>query len=374
LDISNDENAGTGIKNPPKPKKTLFSNSLINWYKKHHRKLPWRNTKDPYKILVSEFMLQQTVVKTVIPYYRRWLRQFPDIKSLSLSPQQKVLRAWQGLGYYLRAKNLHKTAQIIQKKYRGKVPDDYESLSSLPGIGPYTASAVLSLAYDKSYPVIDANVRRVLMRLKRYKQKPDPKLDKELLLFIQPYLPKSGMGEFNQALMELGATVCTSKNPACLNCPITNFCAAYKKGEQEIIPLPKNNISKKIEAVVGIIKKDDRFLIQKRPASGLLADLWEFPGGKRKDSESVLETLHREIKEETNLKVTGERYLTAVNHAYTQFRVKLHAYECFVTDYSDLESSTEIIWVTLKEMEKYPFPSGSVKIIKYLKELYSDQL
>lgn len=350
-----------------------FSKSLINWYRDHHRNLPWRKTKDPYKILVSEVMLQQTGVKTVIPYYRRWLKLFPDIRSLSLSSQQSVLRAWQGLGYYQRAKNLHAAAKIIHKKYDGKVPDDYETLTSLPGIGPYTTAAVLSLAYDKSYPVIDANIRRILMRLKRHKDKPDPKHDKKLMLFIRPYFPKNGMGEFNQALMELGATVCTPKNPACLKCPIIYFCSSYQKGEQEIIPVPKKKFSKKIEAVVGVIRKEDTFLIQKRPASGLLADLWEFPGGKRRPNETIIETLHREIKEELNRDVTGERYLTTVNHAYTHFRVKLHAYECFLSDYPSTKNNKKIKWVSLKDMESYPFPSGSVKIIKHLEVIYSDQ-
>ena len=217
------------------------------------------------------------------------------------------------MGYYRRAKNLHKTAKILQAKYRGKVPDDYETLSSLPGIGPYTTAAVLSLAYGKPYPVIDANVRRILMRLKRYKHKSDSKHDKILLSFIRPYLPEERMGEFNQALMELGAMVCTPKNPVCLICPITDFCSAYQYGEQEIIPLPLKKSSQKIEAVVGIIRKEDKFLIQKRPSSGLLADLWEFPGGKRRPEETLIEALKREIKEETGMDVIAADYMITVD-------------------------------------------------------------
>ena len=361
------------MKNISKTRKTVFLRYLIDWYTHHQRKLPWRNSKDPYKILVSEIMLQQTTVKTVIPYYQHWIELFPDIKALCLASLQHVLRAWQGLGYYQRAKNLHKTAKIIQAEYEGKIPDDYETLSSLPGIGPYTTAAVLSMAYNKSYPVIDANVRRILMRLNRYKHKSDSKHDKILLSFIHPYLPEEGMGEFNQALMELGAVVCTPKNPACLTCPITDFCCAYQYGEQEIIPLPKKKSSQKIEAVVGIIRKDLKFLIQKRPASGLLADLWEFPGGKRRPEESRVETLVREIKEEIGMDVTEANHLTTVDHSYTDFRVKLHAFECTLSENPDIESNTNLKWVTLKEMEKYPFPSGSVKIIKYLVDIYSGQ-
>jgi A/G-specific adenine glycosylase len=352
-------------------RKKIFLKALRDWYSFHHRKLPWRNTKDPYKILVSEIMLQQTTVKTVIPYYQRWMDLFPNMKALSLASLQSVLRAWQGLGYYQRAKNLHKTAKIIQAKYRGEVPDDYEMLSSLPGIGPYTTAAVLSLAYGKAHQVIDANVRRILMRLKRYKYKSDSKHDKTLLSFIQPFLPEEGMGEFNQAMMELGAVVCTPKNPACLLCPITDFCSAYQYGEQEIIPLPKKKFSHKIEAVVGIIRKDDKFLIQKRPASGLLADLWEFPGGKRRPEETQVEALVREIKEEIGMDVIAANFLTMVEHAYTDFRVKLQAFECTLSENPDAKNNTNLKWVTLKEMEEYPFPSGSVKIIKYLADIHS---
>jgi len=361
------------MKSISKTRKAVFLRSLIDWYSHHQRKLPWRITKDPYRILVSEIMLQQTTVKTVIPYYQRWMTLFPDIKTLSLASEQRVLKTWQGLGYYRRAKNLHKTAKMIQVKYRGKIPDDYKTLSLLPGIGPYTTAAVLSMAYNKPYPVIDANVRRILMRLNRFKHISDSKQDKILLSFIQPYLPEEGMGQFNQALMELGAMVCTPKNPVCLTCPITDFCAAYKFGEQEVIPLPKKKSSQKIEAVVGIIRKADKFLIQKRPSSGLLADLWEFPGGKRQPEETLIEALKREIKEETGMDVIAADHMITVDHAYTDYKVKLHAFECVVSHDPDKVKYHRSKWVTLKEMEQYPFPSGSVKIIKHLTETPSDQ-
>ncbi|MBN2246189.1 MAG: (deoxy)nucleoside triphosphate pyrophosphohydrolase, partial [Candidatus Aminicenantes bacterium] len=160
---------------------------------------------------------------------------------------------------------------------------------------------------------------------------------------------------------------------ACLKCPIIDFCSSYVKGEQEIIPIPKKKASVKIEAVVGIIRNAEKFLIQKRPAHGLLADLWEFPGGKRKPGETLIQTLHREIKEELNRGVKEENYLITVDHAYTHFRVKLHAFECVLADYPDSEDSKNIKWVSLKEMRSFPFPSGSVKIIRHLEKIYSDQ-
>jgi len=239
-------------------KKALFQSlprRLVLWYRKHHRKLPWRETNDPYKVWISEVMLQQTTVPAVIPYYKKWLKLFPDVKSLSRAPLQKVLKAWQGLGYYQRAKNLHLAARAICHKFRGKIPSDYGELKNLPGFGPYTAAAVASFAFNKPYPVVDANVRRVLMRLMGLRSEAGAKNDKALLRFLEPFLPLKKMGIFNQAMMELGSQVCRPKNPLCLLCPVREFCRAFKEGTQEIIPFPKKRAYRKVEAVVGIIQR-----------------------------------------------------------------------------------------------------------------------
>lgn len=344
-----------------------FQKNLFRWYERHHRTLPWRESADPYKIWISEVMLQQTSVQTVLPYYAKWLQTFPSVQDLSQAPLQKILKTWQGLGYYQRAKNLHKASRIIMNEFKGRIPQEYEKLKKLPGFGPYITAAVLSLAFDKPFPVVDANVRRVLMRLKGARGEANPKNDKGLLDFLTPYFPQKKSGVFNQAMMELGALVCRPKNPSCLLCPLNDFCQAFKDGKQEVIPFPKKRNYRKIETVVAVIRKNGKFLIQKRPPQGLLADLWEFPGGKRKSGETLEEALHREIKEELHTEVQAEKFLIRVQHAYTQFQVTLYAYECRLKNMPRLNKNLHR-WVTLRGMKRYPFPSGSAKIIKHMEQ------
>ena len=349
-----------------------FSTRLIQWYKKNFRPLPWRQTKNPYLIWISEIMLQQTTVQSVIPYYKNWIEIFPDIKTLSTAPLQKVLRTWQGLGYYQRARNLHAASKIIVKSFKGEIPKNYDVLRKLPGFGPYTTAAVLSLAYNLPYPVIDANVRRILMRLTGFEKEASARYDKILLEFLHPLLPEKNFGLFNQALMELGAKLCRPKNPACLLCPFPENCEAFSMGKQEVIPRPKKKNYKKIEAVVGLIKNKNKFLIQKRPARGLLAGLWEFPGGKIKSGETQKQALQREIREELNCEVQSADFLVTVQHAYTHFQVTLHAFECKLTQIPSLKNDCQR-WVTLKSIHNYPLPSGSVKIIRFLENLKRDK-
>jgi len=316
-------------------------------------------------------MLQQTTVAAVIPFYNRWMELFPDVKTLSRAPLQKVLKAWEGLGYYQRAKNLHKAAGKIWDDYEGHIPADIEHLKALPGLGPYTTAALLSFAFDLPYPVVEANVRRVLMRVMglRVKKVPD---DKVFLTFLKPLLPRKNSSLFNQALMELGALVCKPRNPLCLPCPIIDFCKAFEAGEQEIIPPPKKRSTKKIDAVIAVIQKEEKYLIQKRPPEGLLADLWEFPGGKKKGRESYVQALHRETAEELGARIKKSRLLTKVKHFYTQFEVTLRAYECTLEKSPSLEKDKHR-WVTLKGMRRYPFPSGSAKIVRFLEEKEKSQ-
>ncbi|MBF0523316.1 MAG: A/G-specific adenine glycosylase [Candidatus Omnitrophica bacterium] len=341
-----------------------FSKKLILWYRHNKRALPWRDTKDPYKIWISEIMLQQTTVSTVIPYYLRWIKKFPTVQSVAKAPEQAILRLWQGLGYYSRVKNIKKTAELVCKTFEGKIPDEYEKLRKLPGFGPYTTGAVLSIAFEKRFPIVDANVRRVIMRILALKGYADTHKDKNIYSFLDKVLPYNNLSDFNQGLMELGALICKSKNPQCILCPLKSGCKAYKQGTQEIIPQLKEKIIHNVDAVIAIIAKKDKYLIQKRPAKGLLADLWEFPGGKVEKGENIREALDREISEELQTKIVNAEHFLNATHFYTQFRVKLHVFKC-QTETCPEETPTRK-WVTLKQIQQYPFPSGSVKIIEKL--------
>lgn len=341
-----------------------FSQDLNRWYSKHKRDLPWRRTKDAYKIWVSEIMLQQTTVNAVIPYYERWIKTFPTIHDLAKAPLQSVLKQWQGLGYYNRVKNLHKAASMLIDQHKGLLPKDPIAIRSLPGFGPYTTGSVLSIAYDIPLTIIDANVRRLVMRLLALPGFADTKQDIKINEFLLKVLPARNVGDFNQALMELGALVCRTKEPLCTLCPVSKYCQAFKQGKQEIIPQPKKKIIKDIQAVIAIIKKGDRYFIQKRPSKGLLADLWEFPGGKIKAGESKKQALVRELKEEMGGRLKSSKHLFDVTHFYTQFRVNLSVFACVLP--KEPKTDTTHKWVSFKDFSKYPMPSGSAKIIENL--------
>ncbi len=310
-------------------------------------------------------MLQQTTVNAVIPYYTRWFDLFPDLQTLASSSLRKVLKAWEGLGYYQRARNLHSAARLIRRKHRGRVPDRYEDLIVLPGVGPYIAAAVLSIAFGKPFPVLDANVRRVGMRLYAIRGKAAARLDALLIDRFRSLIPARSGGDFNQALMELGALVCRPANPACLLCPVQGSCLAYKRGEQEVIPAPKKRSYQRIETVVGIVRRNGRFLIQQRPPLGLLAGFWEFPGGKREKGETLRQALRREFREELGVRVRNERLLLKVKHAYTRFQVELSAYECELEGMLKPSGGVQR-WVAVGALKRYPFPSGSAKIVRFL--------
>ena len=350
------------------PSKTL-QKKLLTWYEKEKREMPWRNDLNPYRILVSEFMLQQTQVNTVIPYFERWMKSFPTLKKLAQAQESTVLKHWEGLGYYSRARNLKKTAQIILKDYSGKVPDSMDEILKLPGIGRYTAGAILSIAYGQKVPVLDGNVKRVLSRIFLLKENGSNRQSENILwMTINSLLPETGSGDFNQAFMELGATVCLPKNPLCLLCPLKQNCKAQKTGEQDLYPPRKQKTPPiKIEVSAAVILRRKKIYIQKRKVGGLMGGLWEFPGGKFEPGESAEQCLNREIKEEMGIALHIDEKLMTVKHSYTRFRVTLHVFLCRIR--SGRVSPTqcdEWVWVKREELDTYSFPAANVKIIKNL--------
>ena len=354
----------------PFPRAAEFVRRLLAWYKIHHRQLPWRRTADPYRIWISEVMLQQTTVEAVIPYYRRWMKHFPSLKALARAPLPRVLKIWQGLGYYQRARNLREAARRVVRDNGGRLPRSYKDLARLPGIGPYTAAAVLSFSFGQALPVVEANVRRVMMRLLRLPGRASAELDKKLKSQLEKIMPARQAGQFNQALMELGALICRPSSPRCLACPVKTHCEAYSRGEQEVIPVPLKREVHRLTAAVAVIRRDGKVLIQKRPEKGLLAGLWEFPGGKVERGETPAQALRREIKEELGIVLKSVTFLAKVKHAYTKYLVDLHA---FLTEPAEIPrlnvGGGRRRWVSPTELRRFAFPSGSARIMDALEKL-----
>lgn len=250
-----------------------FAADLLDWYEAHRRRLPWRETSDPYRIWVAEVMLQQTRTEKVKAYYERFLEAFPTVKDLARAPLDRVLKMWEGLGYYARARNLRRAAELIVKRHGAQIPDNRAELLELPGIGSYTAGAILSIAYNREEPVLDGNVRRVLSRVLLVEEDPR-RAEGKLQRAMKALIPSGRARGFNQAMMELGATVCLPRSPRCDACPVGAFCRARRHGRQDELPLkPQTATRPHQEAAVGLIWKDDKLLISRRPEQGLLGGL-----------------------------------------------------------------------------------------------------
>ena len=296
-------------------------------------------------------MLQQRRVETVIPYFERWMQLFPTVAALAKATEREVLNAWEGLGYYSRARNLHKAAKVMLKDYGGKLPNDLTELIKLPGIGRYTVGAIASIAFGMDEPALDGNLKRVYARLFDVDEPVDSSIGEKLLWDVaRQNLPKRKAGDFNQALMDLGATICIPKNPRCLICPLMETCKARMNGTQELRPVrkPKKSVPHYVHAA-GVIIRKGRVLLSQRPADGLLGGMWEFPNGRvdgdpAGDIEKVLKSGYR-------LKVQKKEALGVVHHAYTHFKVSVHVFCC---DFSSMLNKQNLKWVLLKKLDDYP--------------------
>ncbi len=348
-------------------KSLSFSERLLHWYDREARNLPWRGTKDPYRIWLSEVMLQQTQVETVIPYYEKWLAQFPTLESVACAERDELLKVWEGLGYYSRCRNFHEACRLVKKSHSGEIPMNWSDFRALPGVGDYTAAAVLSIAFQQAHPVVDGNVRRVMARMLSYSEP----TENGVALFkgrLAELLNSDRPGDFNQAMMELGSEVCKHSKPRCSDCPVARTCQSKQDGTVGKFPVKSVKKSRPHRTVVaGIIWRGKKFLIQKRPAEGLLGGLWEFPGGKVEKGESLRDALIREIQEETGLAVEEGKKVGAVDHAYTHFSITLHLYHCRALNCSQFHRGNQRRrWISPDERSEFAFPRATHKLFKIL--------
>lgn len=334
-----------------------FVPGLLAWFRQNGRILPWRGHPDPYAVWVSEIMLQQTQVETVIPYFEKWMRLFPSAAALAAATEQAVLNAWEGLGYYSRARNLRKAARIVVAEYGGRLPAEVESLRRLPGIGRYTAGAIASLAFGLDQPALDGNLKRVLARLFDVTGPVNsPAGERILWNLAAENLPPGQAGDYNQALMDLGALVCTPRNPDCAACPVSGFCRACRNGTQAERPVRAARPPQPHYVVsAAVIRRDGKILLAQRPQNGLLGGLWEFPGGKQEPGESLPDCLKREIQEELGTEIEVGEFVGEFRHAYTHFKITLHAFECRLLDGEPRPVEAQAVyWAGMDELGDFP--------------------
>jgi len=335
----------------------IISSVLLGWYEKNKRNLPWRGEKDAYLVWVSEIMLQQTRVETVIPYYRAWQKVFPSVYDLANAPEEEVLLLWEGLGYYARARNMHHAAQALVNEFEGIFPRSPEALRKLPGVGEYTANAIASICFQVPVVAMDANVKRVLARLLDLNVPISSQSAKmEIKEFATNLLADVNAGDFNQAIMDLGSLVCLPLDPKCHACPLMDYCGAYKQNTQNQRPAMEKKKAIPLYQVVAaaISNESGRYLLAKRPKGGMLPGLWEFPGGKVEDGEDDHTALQREIREELNTTVSVGNLIGSYRHAYTHFKVAVRAYLCRLSGpMPQALEAQDLIWVRCDEMAQF---------------------
>ena len=349
--------------------KSAFSSILLNWYYNNGYDFPWRNVNDPYSIWISEVMLQQTRVSSALPYYKRWLLVFPDVRSVAVADLDIILKLWEGLGYYGRARNFHSACKLVQEKYRGVIPQDLISFGKLPGVGPYIAAAVLSIAFNIPIPAVDGNAVRVLSRINSI-DLPYPKskniINSILINLIDPNDP----GAFNQAIMDLGREICTAKNPSCSICPINKYCDSFVNNDVYKYPVKiKRRQRPHYNVAVGMIWKNNQILISKRKEHGLLGGLWEFPGGKIKIGESPTDCVIREVLEELNILVEPKAHVKQIAHTYTHFTITMDAYACrHRHGHPKALGCADFRWIFPDDIQLFAFPGANHKLFDKIKD------
>jgi len=345
-----------------------FRKALMTWYHENRRDLPWRNTEDPYAIWISEIMLQQTRVDQVLPYYERFMARFPSIEELNRAPLEEILKLWEGLGYYARARHIKRAAGQIVTKYGGKMPDESKQISKLPGIGSYTTAAIMSIALGHDCPVIDGNVVRVLSRIFYITETPTSSAIKERIAAIAEFLLVKGQaGDFNQAMMELGAMICTPRKPSCAVCPVHSLCLAQASlPDPSVLPYKKPRKKRNHHHVVtGIVRRGDKLLIVRRPLEGLLGGLWEFPGATINAGGSRERFLVKKMYDDWGIEIRVDGALATIKHAFTHFKMTLHGYHCTYMRCTALhQNRTDCRWIRMDDLANYAFPRAHIRLIE----------
>lgn len=346
--------------------------ALLQWFAEHRRDLPWRkDNENPYAVWVAEVMLQQTQVATVIPYYERFMQRFPTVDALAEAPQEEVLKHWEGLGYYSRARNLQEAAKQIVREHGGSLPFETDALQQLPGVGAYTAGAIASIAFGQAVPVVDGNVSRVLARL--FWLKGDMKrASAQTILWnlARQLVDPQNPGDFNQALMELGSTVCTPAAPECGQCPIAHLCAALQRGEPTAVPEPSpGKPSRAVTDVSAIVLNKDEVLVCKRPPQGLWGGLWEFPRATRQGKESLEQLACKAVKELTGIQVKPIEPLVQIKHQVTYHAIRLHGYLCdYVAGEVQPLGCEEVRWVLPDSLRDFPMSAPQRQLADRLRD------
>lgn len=353
-------------------RRAAFRRSLLAWYRQHQRDLPWRRSSDAYAVWLSEVMLQQTRVETARGYYERFLERFPTVSDLARADESQVLKLWEGLGYYSRARNLHRAAQAVVDEHGGVLPDTYDALLGLPGVGPYTAAAVSSIAFDRPHPAVDGNVIRVLSRLLLIEEDPRRSAVRARMVAAgEALMPPAGggdhAGDWNQAMMELGARVCTPTSPSCDGCPVARWCRARAElDDPSVLPLrPQKKPRPHLQVTAGLIRRDGRLLIAQRPPGGMLAGLWEFPGGKQEEGESLPDCLRREIREELEIDIDVEECVASVDHEYSHLSITLHAFLARYTGgRARAVGCAAFEWIDVERLGEYALPRADHRVLE----------